>query len=119
MNDYPYLWKRKVIQARVRARANHCCEQCGMEFREGTNLAVSARNRRGNPIVGTVHHINEIKSDCRMVNLVFLCQCCHWTLHILKWQPGRPLLKRWDGEPPRWVVARGVKWLPNPQMKLL
>jgi len=88
--DYPELWKRGLIQPRVRERANHQCEQCGMEFHPGTNIAVTARRKDGHPMIGTVHHIDEDKGNCSMVNLVYLCQCCHFTLHRTGWYPGQP-----------------------------
>lgn len=113
MTDYPHLWKRGLIQRRVRARANHQCEQCAMEFIPGTNIAKTAKNKKGMPIIGTCHHINENKADCSMRNLVYLCQRCHFTLHLAWWQPGKPLLKCWKNQPPRWVIERGIPYRLN------
>jgi hypothetical protein len=118
MNDYPNLWKRGLIQAKVRDRANHCCEQCGMAFHPGTNLAVSEVNRLGKPIIGTVHHIDHNKPNCRMSNLVYLCQRCHWVLHLRDWKPGMFLLLTWGNEPPRWLIERGIDFKLHPQMRL-
>jgi len=108
MNDYPNLWKRGLIQERVRERANHCCEQCGMEFHEGTNIAKEAIRRDGLPYVGTCHHIDYDKSNNRMENLVYLCQSCHYIIHMIGWKPGRPLPKRWRNQHPQWAVDRGL-----------
>lgn len=116
-NDYPMLWKRGLIQAQVRKRAGHCCEQCGMEFDEGTNLATHARNKNGDPMIGTVHHIDENKQNCAMNNLVYLCQSCHWIIHIFKWQPGKHCLLRWNGVP-NWILERNIPHKPNPQQPL-
>ena len=109
-DDYPELWKRGLIQKRVRELANHHCEECGMEFQNGTNLAKSEVNRKGNPIIGTVHHIDEDKQNCSLNNLVYLCQKCHWTLHLRGFVPGKALLKKWNGIAPRWIVKRNVPY---------
>ena len=116
-DDYPNLWKRGLIQANVRKRANHQCEHCGMEFDEGTNLATTARNKKGQPMIGTVHHIDENKQNCSMNNLVFLCQSCHWIIHIYEWQPGKPLLLRWNGVPD-WITSRDIPYQLHPQLPL-
>lgn len=116
--EYPHLWVRGLIQARVRERAGHRCEHCGMEFREGTNLAVKARRRNGHPIVGTVHHIDGNKSNCSWSNLVYLCQRCHYRLHLYGWTPGADLPLAWRNEPPRWITARGLSYRFNLQMVL-
>jgi hypothetical protein len=117
-DDYPNLWKRNLIQPQVRKRANHRCEQCGMEFDEGTNLATTARNKLGNPMIGTVHHIDQNKQNCSMANLVYLCQSCHWILHIENWTPGDPLLLRWGNIAPAWIVARNIPYQLYPQLSL-
>lgn len=119
MSDYPNLWKRELIQPRVRARAGHRCEQCGMRFYEGTNKSMDRLQRNGNPFIGTVHHIDGNKQNCSMSNLVYLCQRCHYLLHIHDWSPGKPLLLRWAGVPPRWVVERNIPYTLNPQPVLL
>mgnify|MGYP002399903205 CR=1 FL=1 len=114
---YPMLWQRGLIQARVRARAGHCCEACGMQFIEGTNLSVNLY--RGRKMIGTVHHIDEDKQNCSMANLVFLCQSCHYTIHCLNWRVGDVLPLKWADNPPRWIVDRGIAYKPHPQLSLL
>lgn len=118
MSDYPNLWKRGVIQKRIRELAHHRCEQCGMKFYIGTNLAIDVFCRTGNPMVGTVHHIDQNKQNCSLINLVYLCQSCHWILHIYDWTPGSPLLKRWLGIPPKWILERNIPYTENPQLQL-
>lgn len=105
---YPMLWQRNLIQPRVRARANHQCEGCGMLFIEGTNLSVELHN--GRKMIGTVHHINEDKQDCSMKNLVFLCQRCHFSIHANNWRVGFNLPKTWKGKPQKWIVDRGIPY---------
>lgn len=117
--EYPNLWKRGLIQARVRQRANHCCEQCGMEFHEGTNLAVSHLRKNGHPFIGTVHHIDGNKSNCSLNNLVYLCQRCHYRLHLYGWIPGRDLPLAWRNQPPEWVTRRGLPYQFNLQISFL
>lgn len=115
-NDYPNLWKRGLIQPRVRERANHKCEQCGMEFHPGTNIAVSARRRDGKPM-GTVHHVDGDKQNCSMRNLVYLCQACHCYVQW-RWQPNQVLPRRWYNQPQRWMLDRGLAWERDPQLPL-
>lgn len=107
INEYPNLWIRGLIQERVRELADHKCEHCGMEFEEGTNIAKTVKRRDGHAMVGTVHHINMDRADNRMVNLVYLCQRCHWTVHLIGWKPGRMIPPRWRNNEPRWLVERG------------
>lgn len=116
--EYPNLWVRGLIQERIRFLANHRCEECGMPFHYGTNLALIEKQRNGHAIVGTVHHINGNKSDCSRRNLVFLCQRCHYRLHLLGWTPGAPLPLAWRGEPPRWVISRQLPYRENLQQTL-
>jgi hypothetical protein len=116
--EYPRLWQRGLIQTQVRKRANHQCEECGMEFQEGTNLALNHFRKNGQPFVGTVHHIDGNKANCSMRNLVYLCQACHYRLHLLGWTPGHALPRFWYGQPPRWVVERGFEYKHHPQMRL-
>ena len=104
--DYPQLWRRGLIQRRIREKANHCCEECGMKFRHGTNLAVSEKNRNGRPVIGTVHHIDHNKRNCAASNLVYLCQRCHYRIHLYDWKPGKPLPPQWHGSIPAWVKER-------------
>lgn len=116
---YPGLWQRGLIQARIRERANHRCEECGMPFHYGTNLALIEKNRNGHAVIGTVHHINGDKANCSWSNLVFLCQRCHYRLHLFGWVPGRPLPLAWRNIPPRWIRERGLSYQDNPQNVLL
>jgi hypothetical protein len=117
--EYPNLWQRGLIQARIRALANHRCEHCGMVFVPGTNLAVSAKCRNGRPMVGTVHHIDGNKSNCTRRNLVFLCQSCHYTLHLYGWIPGEVLPLSWMNQPPTWITKRKLEYTQNPQPVLI
>jgi len=115
--DYPMLWQRGLIQAQVRNRADHKCEGCGMKFHDGTNIAIDAIRSDGHPMVGTVHHIDENKQNCSMNNLVFLCQSCHWIIHIYDWKPGKELLLRWD-DVPDWILKRNIPYKLHPQLPL-
>lgn len=119
MSDYPMLWKRGLIQARVRELANHRCEECGMEFQPGTNLAITERNRNGHAVIGTVHHIDENKANCAMSNLVYLCQRCHYRIHLYGWQPGKPLPICWHDEIPGWLSSRFPDYEPIYERRLL
>jgi hypothetical protein len=114
--EYPNLWKRGLIQAQVRMRANHLCEQCGMEFQPGTNLALVEKRRNGHPLIGTVHHIDGNKANCGMSNLVYLCQRCHYRLHLYGWIPGKRLPRQWREEAPTWIRARGLEYQFNLQL---
>lgn len=117
-DDYPNLWKRGLIQAQVRKRANHCCEQCGMEFDEGTNLATTATNATGKPIIGTVHHIDMNKQNCSINNLVYLCQSCHTRVHGYRFVPGAFLPLCWCGDVPGWITDRDIPYQENRQLPL-
>lgn len=116
--EYPGLWQRGLIQNRIRERADHRCEECGIAFQPGTNLAVDAVRVNGLPLVGTVHHIDGNKCNCSLRNLVFLCQRCHFRLHLFGWTPGDELLRIWFNQPPHWIIARNLPYLPNPQLAL-
>jgi hypothetical protein len=115
---YPMLWQRGLIQQNVKCRALHTCEECGMAFAQESNRAIQARRRDGYPMVGTVHHIDMDKKNCAMNNLVFLCQSCHYRIHIDDWTPGKPLPKRWHNRPAQWVLSRNLPYKPNPQRSL-
>jgi hypothetical protein len=115
---YPKLWQRGLIQARVRARANHRCEACGMQFVEGTNLSLNlypTDEGKMRNMIGTVHHIDEDKQNCKMSNLVFLCQSCHYTVHCLNWRVGEVIPLKWKNNVPRWILERGVPFQDHPQ----
>ncbi|MEM9954365.1 MAG: hypothetical protein AAF846_22330 [Chloroflexota bacterium] len=115
---YPNLWKRGLIQEMVRLRANHRCEQCDIEFHFGTNLAVEASNYLGKPIIGTCHHIDMNKQNCSMRNIVYLCQRCHWMLHLLHWKPGMMIPLRWKDNIPKWIIERDLDYIPHKQQSL-
>lgn len=87
-----------------------------MEFQTDTNLALSVKRRNGHPFIGTVHHIDGNKANCSMRNLVFLCQRCHYRLHLIGWTPGQILPKFWRNCPPPWLLERGFEYQINPQM---
>lgn len=117
-NDYPRLWKLGLIQEKVRLRANHHCEQCDMQFIEGTNIAKSAKNYLGKPMVGGCHHIDMNRQNCVKANLVYLCQSCHWLIHLYGWIPGKMIPLRWKGNMPKWIIERGLAYLPHRQLSL-
>jgi hypothetical protein len=66
-----------------------------------------------------VHHIDGNKSNCSMSNLVFLCQRCHFRLHLYGWIPGKPLPLAWRNRAPQWILARNLSFAQNPQMVLI
>lgn len=117
-DDYPRLWQLGLIQEKVRLRANHTCENCGMEFEHGTNLAKTETNLNGKPVIGTVHHIDMNKQNCSKANLVFLCQRCHFTIHLFNWIPGQPLPNRWRDNVPKWIQDRDLPYPESKQMRL-
>lgn len=117
-NEYPRLWQLGLIQKGVRLRANHQCEQCGMQFAEGTNLAIDAKNHLGNPIVGGCHHIDMNKSNNTKQNLVYLCQSCHWLIHLFNWTPGKMIPLRWNNNLPKWIIERDLDYIPHNQLPL-
>lgn len=114
-DDYPNLWKRGLIQQQCYKRAGYRCEHCGMKFVSGSTLAESVLRRDGRPMVLTIHHINNIKQDCSMRNLVALCQRCHMYVQY-RWQPGAIL--PWV-EVPVWITSRNLPYIPRPQLRLL
>ena len=109
--QYPRLWQLGLIQEKVRLRANHTCENCGMEFLEGTNLAKEAVNKLGKPMIGTVHHIDMNKQNCSKANLIYLCQSCHWTIHLLDWTPGKVVPHKWAANIPQWIIDRNLPFI--------
>lgn len=117
MNEYPNLWKRGLIQRRVRQLAGHRCEDCGMEFVDGSNLAVSVKRRDGRPMVGTVHHIDGDRANCTMKNLVYLCQRCHCYIQW-RWKPGAVMPVVWRNQPREWMVARELVYEKSQQLAL-
>jgi len=106
--DYPLDWKLGRIQARQYERAGWRCEHCGMTFTPGTTKAKDARNRDGNPVILTVHHIDGCPSNCDDSNLLCCCQKCH--LHIQGvWAPGGVIPATW-GEVPQWILDRALPY---------
>lgn len=104
MSNYSEAWKRGDVQAEIRAKADHKCEHCGIAFHEGTNIAIKAKNKLGNPIIGTCHHITGDTSDDSYYNVVFLCQRCHLHVQAL-WKPNWCIPQDWDGVPD-WIKKR-------------
>lgn len=86
---YPRDWKQ--IRARILARAEHRCEQCGVDNYAYRNRATGeittdemqvetwalADGQRSTRIVLTIAHLNHTPEDCRDENLQALCQRCH------------------------------------------
>ncbi len=116
--DYPDEWTDGQIQAEVRALAGHLCEQCGIAFRPGTNIAVSATHPDGRPVLGSVHHIDYDTSNNTYSNLVYLCQNCHAQVTGLGWKPGDMIPLVWQGRIPAWITARRLPYRDHPQQRL-
>jgi len=113
---YPAAWHTGDIQREIYARAGWRCEHCGMLFEPGTTKAVTARNTNGQPVILTVHHLDGNPANCAWENLVAVCQRCH--LHIQAvWRPGGVLPAHWP-QPPEWIKARGLDYVPNGQLRL-
>lgn len=91
--EYPPDWLTGEIQRRIRDMANHHCEECGLEFEHGTNLSI--QRKKGRRVIGTVHHIDWNKSNCTDDNLVYLCQACHYRIHLQGWKPGLRAPRAW------------------------
>jgi hypothetical protein len=114
--DYPPEWLTGKIQRAIRERAGHRCENCGLEFEHGTNKSIEERN--GRRVIGTVHHIDWNKSNCTDENLVYLCQSCHYIIHLWGWKPGVKPPFSWVYGIPKWVSDRGLCDLPIYQLSL-
>ena len=117
-NAYPAEWDDGQIQAQVRALAQHRCEQCGMEFRPGTNVAASARHADGRPVIGAVHHADYNTNNNTWRNLVYLCQNCHAQVTGLGWKPGDMLPLAWKDRVPAWITTRQLPYREHPQLSL-
>ncbi len=115
---YPAEWSDGQIQAEVRTLAQHRCEQCGMAFRPGTNVAVEAKHPDGRPVLGGVHHIDYDTANNTWRNLVYLCQNCHAQVTGLGWKPGDVLPLAWKGNVPAWITARQLPYQEHPQLPL-
>jgi len=70
--DYPYNWKKLVIE--VKKRAGDKCELCGIK-----NYST---NPRGKQVILTIHHIDRNKKNNKLINLIALCQKCHLRLDL-------------------------------------
>lgn len=67
LNDYSVYFARS-LRRRIRERDGNRCRLCGLhEDHHGTLLHV--------------HHINYVKRDDRIENLISLCKFCHGTMH--------------------------------------
>ena len=62
-NDYPENWS--LIAGELKRQLGYYCQQC--------HLIVGESNKR----FLHVHHINGMKNDCRVENLLCLCISCH------------------------------------------
>lgn len=93
---YPADWAD--ITYFIKHLAKWHCEHCGHG------------NDYGKRRVLTTHHLNMIKSDCRYINLVALCQKCH--LYIQgTFIPNQLFLL--DNFIPPWVRRRGIHVSPS------
>lgn len=77
----------------VRAKADWHCEHCGHAHDAGSKWAL------------TVLQLNQVKSDCRYVNLVALCRKCR--LYVQNTYQPKQLFLQEDFVPP-WVERRGL-----------
>jgi 5-methylcytosine-specific restriction endonuclease McrA len=116
--DYPAEWSAGQIQAEVRALAHHRCEQCGLPFRPGTNVAITAMHADGRPVLGSVHHIDYDTTHNTWRNLVYLCQNCHAQVTGFGWKPGDTVPLAWKDDIPAWITARQLPYGENPQLRL-
>lgn len=88
---YPSDWPD--IAYFIKTLAHWHCEHCGHPNDYGKRRTL------------TTHHLNMIKSDCRYINLVALCQKCH--LYIQgTFIPQQLFLL--DDFIPLWVLRRGI-----------
>lgn len=65
---YPKNWKD--IAVLVKEDAGWKCVKCGHPHEPKTGYTL------------TVHHINGVKEDCRVGNLVAACQRCHLRMQV-------------------------------------
>lgn len=99
--EYPANWKTKIRPA-VIARANNCCEECGVKnhsliwrsgkgindwqyWPEGMESEVwTLDGRKSTMIVLTVAHLDhdKLNHDVKLERLKALCQRCHLRLDI-------------------------------------
>lgn len=114
--EYPESFVNGTTQIIVRTMAGHCCEVCGMVFADGTNLATFARNKNGKPIVGTVHHLDYNRSNNDLSNLAYLCQRCHFTIHLCNWKPTAPLPRCMYTNLAVFCQKRGIQYPGQPSL---
>ncbi|MBN2305819.1 MAG: HNH endonuclease [Anaerolineae bacterium] len=117
-HSYPDEWTDGQIQADVRVLAQHRCEQCGIAFRQGTNVAVTAQHTDGRPVLGSVHHVDYDTTNNTYRNLVYLCQNCHAQVTGFGWKPGDMLPLVWQDRIPAWIMARQLPYRNHPQLRL-
>lgn len=109
MPTYPDNWDE--IRTATYQRAGYKCEHCGEQFTH-TRKAVHDRNKNGDPIILTVHHLDGDTTNNDWTNLLSACQRCH--LHIqARWKPGWSL--PWP-EPPKWLTDRKLPYLIQMEM---
>ena len=88
---YPEDWSD--IAYFIREKANWHCEHCGHAHDANSKWALG------------VYQLNQVKSDCRYVNLVALCRKCR--LYVRRVYQPRQLFLEDDFVPP-WVERRGL-----------
>lgn len=66
--SYGIGWN-KFLKDKIRERDNYKCQSCGVPQIECTSKL-------------SVHHINEIKTDLNINNLISLCRSCHGRIHF-------------------------------------
>lgn len=109
---YPVEWQ--AIRRDALLRANYRCEWCGMLFGgDRKALDPAAVNKKGLPLIITIHHIDDDAMNNTPKNLVALCQRCH--LMAEPWKPGRVIPGHWGGVP-GWIIDRGLKYQVQKEM---
>ena len=71
---YPPNWKTE-IRPRILARANNCCEHCGV-----SNYTIK---ENGSRVVLTIAHLDHDPENWNVTDdrLAALCQACHFRTH--------------------------------------
>ena len=65
---YPENWRD--IAKQVKEDASWRCVKCGHVHDSKTGYVL------------TVHHLNGVKEDCRLSNLIAVCQRCHLRMQV-------------------------------------
>lgn len=102
-DGYPLAW-HETIKHDVREQAGHRCVRCKHPYRTGQHpmelvngvmeswspcdeqcshpgpLRMNNGNVEAKARILTVHHLDEVKLNCRWWNLAALCQRCHLTI---------------------------------------